>query len=227
MRAVSYTTARESITLTPGAMIAGVLVVGGLVFFIGRLIRKGISNHAQNQSTRDGSPESFAKSFKMAFDNNGYFGTDVPRVRKTMQAIPTQGFFEQVKSAYSQEYSKNLMQDLENELTSSEYEEILAIERAKPVSLSKADLRKAYARQLYYWAKRLNEAVNYTVAFLPGRDSEAIEAVLREIPTQRVYRAVEQVYPNMSGGHSLSNDLKGYRPWKYYGYMKIIQAKPL
>ena len=230
MKALPYIANRtgSTVNITPGLVIEGSLVAVGLFLGLRFLIRKGISNAAQNNSIEEKSPESFAKEFRQGFDNDGWWGTNVPRVRKTMQDMPSRQFFKKVMDAYGRLYmGENMMRRMEDELTSTEYDEILNILRGKPLSTRSSDIRKANAMKIVYWAKRLNEAVNYTIAFLPGRDSDGIEAVLREIPNQRTYKLVESYYPRISSGKSLRDDLRGYRFWKYSEYMKIIQSKPL
>ena len=71
---------KEIILYTMGS----VLLVGG-TFFVGRkLVRDVVKRHEENNSVEDGSIASYAKSIKMAFDNDGWWGTDEQALRTTL-----------------------------------------------------------------------------------------------------------------------------------------------
>ena len=64
------------------AYTLGSALAGAILFFTGRHIyRKTVKNKEQNLSLDDNSQANFAKRLKMAFDNNGWWGTDVEAVR--------------------------------------------------------------------------------------------------------------------------------------------------
>ena len=118
-------TTKEKIQYT----ILGVLVLGGS-FFIGRkLVRKVKSNTEEKKTYEEGSSATYAKQIKMAFDNDMWFGwgTDEAALRKTIRAIPSKDEFRKVINSYQNLYSRSMMKDMQDELTSTEYNEMLAI----------------------------------------------------------------------------------------------------
>jgi hypothetical protein len=108
---------REIILYSMGS----ILLVGG-TFFVGRkLVRDAFKKHEENNSVEDGSIASFAKSIKMAFDNDGWAGTDEEALRKILIQIPSIQAFNSVVKSYQKLYNKSLMTDMESELNVSEY----------------------------------------------------------------------------------------------------------
>src|ERR1035437_2333880 len=84
-------------SLLAAAGITGVSVLGK------RFIDKQISNKAQSKSFEDGTPETLAKQIKMAFENDGYFGTDTNALRTTLIQIKSKAELDKVYKAYQKE----------------------------------------------------------------------------------------------------------------------------
>jgi hypothetical protein len=204
-------------SLLTAAGITGLIVLGK------KFIKNGISNKAHAKSFQDGAPETYAKQIKMAFDNDGYFGTNVEALRNVLIQIKSKAELDKVYKAYQKEYEKNLYKDMSDELTSSEYNEMLGIMAGKPDSTGQRTLTDV---QYKAWAKRLKAAFDKTYGFVPGTDENAIKAVFAEIPTQAAFVKVGTAYYLLYGQHvydALKSELEVY---EYTDYMKMITAKP-
>jgi hypothetical protein len=205
--------------------LLGVLVLGGS-FFIGRkLVRDARSNSEQKKTFDETSAPGFAQQLKMAFENDNYFGwgTDEEQVRKIIRAVPTKEEFKRIINSYQKLYARSLMADLKDELSATEYNEMLAILAAKPET---AGGTAQTGLQYLSWAKRLKAAFDTTYWSLPGTDEEAIRAVFLEIPTQKDFVEVAKVY-KVQYGNDMISDLKGeLELWEYGPMMSLISKKP-
>ena len=203
-------------SLLAAAGITGVIVLGK------KLIDKTISNRAHAKSFEDGSPETFAKQVKMAFENDGYFGTDTQGLRNTLMQIKTKDELNKVYKAYQREYGSNMYKDMSDELQASEYNEMLQIIEAKPQKAGQALTTNQYAA----WAKRLKAAFDKSYAFIPGTDEDAVKAVFTEIPTQTAFINVGKAYYQLYSENLIEALKAELELWEYTDYMKIILAKP-
>jgi len=111
----------------------GVGTATGL-FLLGRhLYKKTVANRSQNDSMEEGDPATFAKQLKMAFDNDTAFGwgTNEDAVNQVFLEIPSRSMYGKVQKEYFNMYGRNLNADLEDELSSDEYNELIRILNAK------------------------------------------------------------------------------------------------
>lgn len=111
----------------------GLGTVGGL-FLLGRhVIKKFQAGTSQKHSLEEGDPATFAKQLKMAFDNDNSagWGTNEDLVFQVFRDIPTKSMYSKIQKEYLRMYSKNLNADLEDELSSEEYNELIRILNAK------------------------------------------------------------------------------------------------
>jgi hypothetical protein len=100
------------------------------LFLLGRyFIKKAQANAAERNSLTEGDPASYAKQLKMAFDNDNWmgWGTNTQLVLQVFEMIPSKSSFKKVQSAYFDMYAKNLNADLESELSSSEYNQVISL----------------------------------------------------------------------------------------------------
>jgi len=169
-------TAKEKIQYA----LLGVAVLGGS-FFIGRsLVRQAKANAEEKKTYEDGTPATFAKQIKMAFENDNPFGwgTDEEAIRKAVIAIPSKDFFRRVINSYQKLYAKSMMADMQDELETSEYNEMLAIISAKP----ETDGGKAAESSSLYlsWAKRLKAAFDVSYGPFPETDGAASKAIFQD-----------------------------------------------
>lgn len=210
--------------------ILGVIVLGGS-FFIGRsIIRKARAKSEQKRTYEDGNPATYAQEIKMAFENDMWFGwgTDEDKLRKTIIAIPSKEEFRKVINSYQKLYARSLMADMKDELTSSEYDEMLAIISTKPERGNASIQIQSNPLQYGAWARRLRAAFDvHTWGFLPyGTDEEAIKAVFMEMPTQAAFWETAKAY-KAEYGDDLVDDLKSELEfYEYASYMSIIVNKP-
>jgi hypothetical protein len=105
----------------------------GLFFLARHFIKKVQANQSQKSSLDEGDPATYAKQLKMAFDNDNSFGwgTNEEQVFRVFNDIPTKSMYTKVQREYSNMYGKSLNADLENELSSEEYNELIRILNAK------------------------------------------------------------------------------------------------
>jgi hypothetical protein len=208
--------------------IVSVVVLGGS-FFIGRsLIRKARSTSEEKRTYDEGNAAAYAQKLKMAFENDMWlgWGTDEEAIRNVLRSVPSKDEFKKIINSYQKLYARSLMMDLKDELTTSEYNEMLAIIAGKPDSNGNNNQLQIGQQQYLAWAKRLKAAFDITYWFIPGTDEPAIKAVFMEIPTQRDFQKVAIAYKN-EYGNDLINDLKSELEfWEYGSYMAIINNKP-
>lgn len=201
--------------------VLGAAGLTGLAIVVKKFVINKIEDKAHEKSFEDGTPQTIAKQLKMAFENDGYWGTDVDTVRKVLTEIKSKAQMKKIFDAYTKEYHNNLYKDLSDELQTSEYNEMLQIIAAKPDKEGQAPTVNQYSA----WAKRLKAAFDKTYGFISGTDEKAIKAVFNEIPTQTAFIQVGKAYYK-EFGENLITALKGeLEVWEYSDYMKIITSK--
>lgn len=208
------------------SIILGISVVALIAIkFASNQVREVIKNKEENESFGEAKHATWAKTLKMAFDNNGWWGTDEPAIRQVLREIPSQEDFQKVQSSYRKLYKgRNLIEDMTDELKTTEYQEMLAILQSKP--LKAKDAKGGAIYDPHGWAKRLNAAVNYSwLGLFWGTDEGAITAVFSEIPTQKAFKETAQVYESIYGA-TLEVDLDGDLDWTM-DWRAIIKKKPL
>jgi hypothetical protein len=213
--------AREVILYSMG----GLLLIGG-TFFLGRkLVRDAVKKNEESTSVDDDSIASYAKGIKMAFDNDGWWGADKNALRNVMSSIPSKDVFSKVIKSYQRLYNRSLMADMQSELNTTEYNEMIAIVNAKVVPQKDGQVYLSN-KQYEGWAKRLKAAFDKTYGFIPGTDEEAIRAVFVEIPTRKAFTQVATAY-SVLFSRNLITDLKGELEfWEYQPMMQLIANKP-
>lgn len=202
--------------------VLGAVGLTGLIVFGRKLIIKKVEDKAHEKSFEDGTPQTIAKQIKMAFENDGYWGTDVETLRKVMIEIKSKARLKKVYDAYTKEYHNNLYKDMSDELQTSEYNEMLQIIAAKPDKEGQAPNTNQYTA----WAKRLKAAFDKTYGFISGTDEKAIKAVFNEIPTQSAFIQVGKAYHTEFGENLITVLKSELEVWEYGDYMKIITSKP-
>tara|TARA_B110001469_G_C9628455_1_gene313986 strand:- start:146 stop:904 length:759 start_codon:yes stop_codon:yes gene_type:complete len=206
------------------AMVLGISAVGFITIkFASRKIREAISNNAENSSFGESDHTTWAKQLKMAFDNDGWWGTDEKAVRRVLLAIPSQEDFKKVQIQYRKLYKgKNLIVDMTGELQTPEYNEMLAILQAKPEKAKDAIGGRIY--DPYGWAKRLYNAMSiYYVGVIPGTDEDAILTVFSEMKTKKEFADTKEAYQSLYNT-SMEDDLDGDLNWSI-DWRAIINKK--
>lgn len=209
--------------------LLSIVVLGGSFYAGSKLVKKAKSNSEEKKTYQEGSSASYAKQIKMAFDNDTWFGwgTDEAALRKTIRAIPSKAGFKNVINAYQNLYSRSMMKDMQEELTSTEYNEMLAIVAGKPDRYNSGAPLQISNTQFLSWAKRLKAAFDISYGPFPGTDEDAIKAVFMEIPTQAVFANVARAY-KQEYSKDLITDLKSELEfWEYAPMIKIINSKPI
>jgi hypothetical protein len=222
MQASSSLTTKEKIQFG----LLGIVVLGGAVMIGRSMIRKAQSNTEERKTYEDGSAAAIAKQIRMAFENDGWWGTDKDKLREAIRSVPSKGDFEQVMASYQRLYNSTLMRDMQEELKTTEYSEMLAILAAKPDKTGNGAAPQIGYNYYVAWAKRLNAAFNIYYGIIPGTDEAAIKAVFLEIPTQAAYAQVAAVYQTMYG-IDLKTELQSeLELWEYQPMMQLITSKP-
>lgn len=215
-------TTREKIQYS----LIGIVVLGG-AFIIGRKVV--LSNRANNEEQKtfeSGSIPAFAKQVKMAFENDGWWGTDVEALRDTIRSIPSKEDFVKVMNSYSRLYNRTMMRDMQDELQTTEYNELLAIIAGKPDALNSSSSVVIGPTQYLSWAQRLKAAFDIHYGLFPGTDESAVKAVFIEIPSKAAYEQVAAIY-RQTYGNDLESDLRSELEfWEYDPMMSIIRSKP-
>jgi hypothetical protein len=208
--------------------LLGILVLGGGALAVRSIIRKSRANSEEMKTYEEGAEATFAKQIKMAFDNDMAFGwgTDEEKLRAIVRAIPSREAFVNVMKSYQKLYNRSMMRDMQDELGSTEYNEILYILAAKPERGNTLLPPALTLPQYQSWAKRLKTAFDITYGPFPGTDEDAIKAVFIEIPTQAAYAQVGVEY-NKLFGRNLTKDLDSELEfWEKNTMMEIITKKP-
>src|SRR6476661_564270 len=173
------------------------------VIFGKKYIQNKIADKSESKTFVEGTPETLAKQIKMAFENDGYFGTDTKSLRTVLLKIENKAQLDQVFKAYQKQYQSNMYKDMSDELQATEYNEMMQIMQGKPDKPGQAPTQVQYTA----WAKRLKAAFDKTFSFIPGTDEPAIKAVFSEIPTQNAFINVGKAYFKEYGSN-LITDLK-------------------
>lgn len=208
--------------------ILGLVVIGGS-FFIGRsIVRKARANTEEKKTYEDGTPATYAKQIKMAFENDMWWGwgTDEEALRKVIIAVPSKDEFKKVINSYQKLYAQSMMADMQAELTTSEYNEMLAIIASKPERGNAPIQIQLSSLQCQSWAKRLRAAFEVTYWMLPGTDEDAIKAVFMEMPSQAAFWETAKAYQSLYGDDLVADLKSELEFWEYVPMMEIIMKKP-
>lgn len=105
----------------------------GLFFLARHFYKRTRANVSQKHSLEEGDPATFAKKIKMAFDNDNYlgWGTNEKVVMQVFNELPSKSMYTKVQKEYSRLYGRSLNADLEDELSSDEYNELIRVLNAK------------------------------------------------------------------------------------------------
>lgn len=218
-------TEKQRQTIVSFAIVLGISVVSVIAIkFASHKIQNLIANNEENNSFGEKQHPTWAKQLKMAFDNNGWWGTDEVAVRQVLKAIPSQEDFKKVQVAYRKLYKgRNLIEDLTDELKSTEFNEMLAILQSKPQKAKDAKAGNIY--DPHGWAIRLYNAMSiYYAGIFPGTDEEAILSVFSEMKSQKAFNDTKQAYQSLYATN-LEEDLDGDLDWSM-DWRDIINQKP-
>lgn len=203
--------------------LIGLVTVTGVGAGIYFLTRRSVSRHEEKKTLDKDSPASFAKNLVMAFENNGWYGADMVRVRQVIREIPDVAFKKKVEASYNRLTGNILGDDLKEYLHTSEYQEVKAMLDALP---EKAGSTPQKIYDPYGWARRLNAGVTHeAMGLFWGTDEDAINLVLKDVPTQKAWEDVKQAYEELYPGYALMSDLEGDGFSEEY-VDSIIKKKP-
>jgi hypothetical protein len=111
----------------------GVGTATGLFILARHFYKKALANQSEKRSLEEGDPATYAKQLKMAFENDNYFGwgTNWTIVKQVFEELPSKSMYTKVQREYLRMYGQSLNADLEDELSSDEYNELIRILNAK------------------------------------------------------------------------------------------------
>jgi hypothetical protein len=202
--------------------LLGIVAVGGAIYIGRKIILDRIADKEERDSFEEGNSATYAKQIKMAFENDGWPGTNTTMLRDTLRETSSKEEFAKVVKSYQKLYNGNLIKDMSDELQSTEYNEMVQIIAAKPEKDGQALPSGVYDA----WAKRMKAAFEKEYGFFGGTDGDAIIAVFNEIPTQSAFVQTATAYSRLYGTNILK-DLEGESEFgQYEEWMKIITAKP-
>lgn len=207
------------------SIVLGISIVSVIAIkFASTKIRNIVANNEENSSFGDKQHSTWAKQLKMAFDNDGWWGTDENSIRQVLRAVPSQEDFHKIQTSYRKLYKgRNLIEDLTSELKSSEFNEMLAILQAKPEKAR--DVIEGVIYNPHAWATRLYNAMSiYYAGIFPGTDEDAILSVFSEMDSQKAFNDTKQAYQSLYSA-SLEDDLDGDLDWSL-NWREIINKKP-
>jgi len=190
------------------------------------LVRHNLRNVSQRkafQKTLDpSSNQAFANRIQMAFDNDGWWGTDVEALRKVFLEIPNRKVLKNVGKEFKTLSRGDVLEEkLTAELTITQMNEFLAIVDAMP-----EDERTPSTFNAKAIAIRLNAAISETwLGFIPSTDDDAIKKAFLSIPDQAAFTKVAKAYFNeyaVKLAEDLNGDLWHAGDFDWAGYVQRL-----
>lgn len=203
-------------------LICGAAVVVGVHY-----IKKGIKEHKEKKSEaksfESGTIQTTAKQIDMAL-HNGVRGADMSQLRYLIGKVKSREEMNAIATEYQTQTGNLLFKDLKDKLQDAYYNELVAINDAKP---EKAGQKVTGDAVYMAWAKRFKAAFDYKYLYLfDAVDTEVIDAVFRDIPTQRFFVNVGVAYFKEYKVHLLNTMKERLQSWRYNNYLKLLSQKP-
>ncbi|MGZ4064220.1 MAG: hypothetical protein ACXVP0_14695 [Bacteroidia bacterium] len=203
--------------------ILGVLIGAG-VWYYERSHTQKKADESDAKSFTEGTPEAIAKSIHMALHNDSREGGNMKELRRIISDLKSQEEWNLIATEYDNQYHEELPRRMEEVLESSENLELIAIKSAKP---EKAGQKVAGDVLYKAWAERFKYAFDLKhVILFNGVDLEAIQMVMREIPTQRAFINVGVAYNKNKFGDLLPTLKSKLSTSEYYDVMRQLTNKP-
>lgn len=107
----------------------GLGTAAGVFLLLRHFYKKAKKTVVEKRSLVEGDPATYARQLKMAFDNDNWagWGTNTDLVLQVFQSMPSKSTYQKVQNAYATLYNRSLTADLEDELTSEEYNQVVSI----------------------------------------------------------------------------------------------------
>lgn len=208
---------RKKVLTYAGVTAGGLLLLGLLYLIIRKGIIKGRDKNESRKGLDKGAAASYARRLYKAMENDGYPGTDEVKLREVMLEIPDWKTWEEVQRSYEKQYQTVLVDDLDGELQTAEYDEMMEI--INQFKLPQDQVTEAHHES---WAKRLWNAWSVT-CFMgwPCTDEDAAMAVAKEVKAKNAWRGLERKYKEMYGSElqdDADSEMDGYwfTQWESY-----------
>jgi hypothetical protein len=152
------------------------------LYFGNKWYKKRTARKAHHRSADNQDPAYFAKQIYMAVDGAG---TDEDAILDAFAKMPSKDFYRKVQKSYEQLYNGSVLEeDLQDDLSIEELEQVHAILAAKP---NKEGGAASYDYNA--WSRRLHQAADGL-----GTDEEEIFRVLTEVPDKAALNKLRQVF---------------------------------
>lgn len=213
----------------PILILTGIGVIGFLVWQTRRSIQAAQKKQVLTASTKEDSAENYAARIKNAI-GEWYDGTDEKAIFDVFSEIKTEKEFDAVQKAYNKLTSRILMEDLANELTSTEVETLMKNVQAKPTKagIEAPDNSMQFASKLVELLKKENSGTCDYVGWLApvacfSTDLDGIFHVFEMIPDKKSYEKVKNIYKTKTG-RELISDLNRYTFLQEYASYSIFNS---
>lgn len=204
--------------------ISGLALAGTGYWAVRKYITSRSRKRSQKEAFKEGTMESYANRIIMAFENDGWWGTNVSALRSVLKEVPSKDAFAKVIVEYKkQTEGKEFFADLKSELTASELLEMMNIIAAKP--------QKTGTKKGFDWtsatamARRLKASFDYTIVGMSATDKGALKAALEEIPSIYAFAMVKVMYKKLYG-HEVEEDLDAELGIWDFSWKDIVYTKP-
>ena len=113
--------------------VLGLGTAVGLTFLGLRLVKKSREEYKRTNADRNsldpGEAANLARRLKMAFENDNWagWGTDEDMIYEIFREIPDRDYYRKVQQEFASMYGTELNRELENELSSEEYNQVQRI----------------------------------------------------------------------------------------------------
>lgn len=213
----------------PILVLTGLGVIAFLIWQTKRSIQYTQKKNILSNSTEKGSTENLATRLKNAMGDS-YDGTDEKAIFDVFSEIKTQREFEAVQKDYNKLTNRILMEDLANELTSTEVETLTQNIQAKATKVGQKapDNSEQFAGKLVELLKKSDGVCDYGTWFSPGAcygsDLDGIFHIFEMIPNNEIYEKVKSIYQTKTG-RTLKNDLERYpHLQEYASYLALTNS---
>lgn len=203
-------------------LICGVAVAVGVHY-----IKKGIQEHKEKKSEaksfESGTVQNTAKQIDMAL-HNGVRGADMAQLRYLIGKVKSKEEMDAIAIEYQTQTGNLLFKEMKEKLQDAYYNELVAMNDAKPLKTGQKVIGDAVYKA---WAKRFKAAFDYKYLYLfDAVDTAVIDAVFKDIPTQRFFTNVGVAYYKEYKVHLLTDMKEKLHSSAYYHYLKLLSEKP-
>lgn len=203
-------------------LMCGVAVAVG-AHYIKKAIREQKEKKSESKSFESGTIQTTAKQIDMAL-HNGVKGANMNELRYLLGKVKSKEEMNAIATEYQTQTGDLMFKEMKEKLQDGEYNELVAINDSKPAKNGQKVAGDAVYKA---WAKRFKAAFDYKYLYVfDAVDTDAIDAVFRDIPTQRFFVNVGVAYFKEYKVNLLPTMKERLHSGAYYNYLKILSEKP-